>query len=180
MSTRYKPSEATEATEHAAAGRLHGARLSVARAVWVTLFAFNLVWFALALVSQVATTLHPCVAATCMLSRAQAELFHHLGIGLSTIAAYYIGMSALIVVASLIMALLLFWRRSDDWMALVVGLLLVYRVSSFIAGPSSAGVAGPLALSALLNWADADPRHEPMRTVNAFWETCAASASITC
>jgi hypothetical protein len=114
--------------------RLRGRRLLVARVVWVTLFALNLAWFGLALPLQVAAIQHPCAVATCPLTPAQAESFHQLGIGLGTVAAYYVGLPALSIFASLILALLLFWRRSDDWLALVVGLFLVYRVSSFAFG----------------------------------------------
>jgi hypothetical protein len=134
--------------------RLHGAPLTVARALWVTFFALNLIWFGLAIGPQVATTLHPCLAVTCTLTPTQAALFHHLGIGLGTVAAYYIGLPALIVVAAFIVAALLFWRRSDDWLALMVGLFLFWSLSTFVLGPSDAGVAGPPALSALVGWAD--------------------------
>jgi hypothetical protein len=126
----------------------------VTRAVWVTLFALNLVWFAVALVGQVSTTLHPCVAATCALTPAQAELFRHPGIGLGTVAAYYIGMPALGIIAGLIMAALLFWRRSDDWVALVVGLFLVYPVNAFATRVLTTNVVGASALIQLLSFAD--------------------------
>jgi hypothetical protein len=134
--------------------RLRGSRRALARTVWVILFVLNLVWFALALVSQVTSTLHPCVAATCTLTPSQAELLRHQGIGLGTVAAYYVGMPALTVVASLIMAILLFWRRSDDWLALVVGLFLVYRVSSFAFGSLDVNGVGPSALILALAFAD--------------------------
>jgi hypothetical protein len=134
--------------------RLHGAPLTLARTVWVTLFALNVVWFGLAIGPQVATTLHPCVALTCTLTPAQAALFHYQGIGLGTVAAYAVGMPALIVVATSILAVLLFWRRSDDWVVLVVGLFLLQNITEFVSGSSLNGVAGPLALSLLVEWAD--------------------------
>jgi hypothetical protein len=137
MGTRNKPTGRAEVTGQSTDGRLQGTRLLVARAVWVTVFALNLIWFGLAVAAQVATIQHPCGAATCALTPAQAESLRHLGIGLGTFAAYYVGLPALSVVVSLILAALLFWRRSDDWLALVVGLFLVYRVASFAFGPSS-------------------------------------------
>lgn len=133
---------------------LRGSRRALARTVWVTLFALNVVWFGLALVSQVAAIQHPCGAATCPLTPAQAESLRHLGIGLGTVAAYFSGMPALIVVASLLVALLLFWRRSDDWLALVVGLFLVYRVSSFAFGNIGVTNGGVSVLILLLALAD--------------------------
>ena len=132
--------------------RLRGGWLLVARAVWVTLFTLNVAWFGLALVSQIATTLHPCAA--CALTPAQAESLRHMGIGLGAVAAYYTGLPALSVFASLILAVLLFWRRSDDWLALLVGLFLVYRVSSFAFGAADVNNTGVSALIVALALAD--------------------------
>lgn len=134
--------------------RLRGRWLLVARVVWVTLFVLNLAWFGLALVAQVAAIQHPCVAATCAVTPAQAESLRHLGIGLGTVAAYYIGTPALSVLAGLFLALLLFWRRSDDWLALVVGLFLIYRVSTFAFGATNLNTGGPPALALPLGLAD--------------------------
>lgn len=142
------------ASQAADGTRLRGRWLLVARVVWVTLFVLNLAWFVLTLVSQLNTIQHPCVAATCALTPAQAASFRHLGIGLGTVAAYYTGLPALIVVASLIVALLLFLQRSDDWLALVVGLFLVYRVSSFAFGAADVSNIGVSALILLLALAD--------------------------
>lgn len=126
----------------------------MARVVWMTLFVLNLAWFGLALVAQVAAIQHPCVAATCTVTPSQAERLRHLGIGLGTVAAYYIGTPALSVLAGLFLALLLFWRRSDDQLALVVGLFLVYRVSTFAFGAANLNTAGPPALALPLGLAD--------------------------
>jgi hypothetical protein len=132
--------------------RLRGTRLFVARAVWVTLCALNLASFGLALVSQVAAIEHPCVDPNCPVTPAQAESLRHLGIGLGAFAAYYTGIPTLIVVADLILAVLLFWRRSDDWLALVVGLFLLYPVAIFALGPNNVVVS---ALILPLYFADA-------------------------
>ena len=146
---------AVGASRDAGSTRLRGGKLFVARAVWVALFALNAVWFGLALVSQVAAIQHPCVAPTCALTPAQAESLRHLGIGLGAVTAYYTGLPALSVFASLILAFLLFWRRSDDWLALVVGLFLVYRVSSFAFGATDVNSAVVTALILPLALTDA-------------------------
>jgi hypothetical protein len=124
--------------------RLRGPRLLVARAVWVTLFALGVVWFGGGLVAQVIAIEHPCGAVLCVVKPAQAETLRHLGIGLGTLALYFVGLQALTVLASLVLAVLLFWRRSDDWLALVVGLFLLYPVVTFATGPNDVGVSVPL------------------------------------
>jgi hypothetical protein len=160
--------------------RLHGATLMVARVVWVTFFALNLIWFGLAIGPQVATTLHPCVAQTCALTPAQAALLHHHGIGLVTVAVYHIGMPALIVVGSFIVAALLFWRRSDDWLAL--GAQAVTELLSGQAEPAIVLVVSTLGVAALVNplrhrlQALVDRRfyrskYDAARTLEAFGET---------
>jgi hypothetical protein len=50
---------------------------------------------------------------------------------------YDIGIPILIVLANTVFALLIFGPRSDDWFALVVGLFLLYPVSTFAFGPDN-------------------------------------------
>lgn len=134
--------------------RLSGPRRALARTVWVTLFALNLVWLGFALVAQVAAIEHPCpdpnVDPNCLITPAQAASLGHLGFDLGTFAVYYVGLPALKVLVGLILAVLLFWRRSDDWLALVVGLFLVYPVSTFALGPNNLGSLPPLFADAII------------------------------
>jgi hypothetical protein len=122
--------------------RLHRFWLVVARVFWVLLFLLNLGWFVLALIARVSGLEHPCSGQACLLTPAQAVTLYQLGIGLDTFAAASVGIPTLIVLAGVLLALLLFLRRVDDPMALVVGLFLLYPISTFAYGPNN--VAQPL------------------------------------
>jgi hypothetical protein len=112
--------------------RLRGRRLTIARTAWAILLVLNFVWFGTALVAQVAAVEHPCAGDLCILTPAQAETLHRLGFGLSSYAVYFTGIPVLLVLAGSVIAAILFWRRSDDWIALVVGLFLVaYPIGNF-------------------------------------------------
>jgi hypothetical protein len=117
--------------------RLRGCWVDIVRGLWVMLFLLNLVWFGIALVSQVAAIQHPCPGATCLLTLGQAASLRHAGISANVFAAYFIGIPILIVLANSAIALLLFWRRSDDWFALLVGLFLLYPISTFAYGSNN-------------------------------------------
>lgn len=126
--------------------RLRGCWLVAGRALWVVLFLLNLVWFGIELASQVAAIERPCPGTPCVLSPAQAETLRHGGVSLNAFAVYYSGIPLALVFTGSIVAAFLFLRRSDDWLALVVGLFLVYRVSSFAFGATDVNSAVVTAL----------------------------------
>jgi hypothetical protein len=107
--------------------------LAVARVVWLALFLLNLALFVISLVQQLPTLLHPCTAPTCLLTPVQAASLERMGIGLGAFAAYFAGMFTLVAVAGAFTALLLFLRRRDDWFTLLVGLFLLYPLSTVVA-----------------------------------------------
>ncbi len=113
-----------------------GRWLAVARMAWLAFFLLNLALAVVSVVQLLPTLLHPCTAATCLLTPAQAASLERTGIGLGAFAAYYMGVYTLVALASAVIALLLFLRRRDDWFTLVVGLFLLYPIGTLI----SAGV----------------------------------------
>jgi len=130
----YKPS-LTETTKSrssrsAEGTRLHGRRLVLARVVWVAVVVFTLSIFLLSLPAYFAQLQTICVGDTCVYSYGQltpgtAQALHNLG--LST-GGYVVSILALAIASALVsfgVACVLFWRRSDDWMAMFVSLFLV-------------------------------------------------------
>jgi hypothetical protein len=107
------------------AQRLHGRSRVLGRTLWMLTLLLTLVWFGMALLSQVAAFEHPCTGASCLLTPAQATTLRHAGISRGVLAAYFVGAPALLVLAGTLIAALLFSRRSDSWLTLLVGLFLV-------------------------------------------------------
>src|SRR5258708_5191233 len=86
MSRQHLPPQAPQAhagassdEQSAAATRLRGRWLVVARSAWVILFVLNLVRFAMALVSQISAVEHPGVDLLYTIKPAQAESLRRLG-----------------------------------------------------------------------------------------------------
>jgi len=110
--------------------RLHGRWLVFARIVWVAVVVFSLSIFIASLPAYVAQLQTVCTGVTCVYSYGQltpgtAHALHNLGL---SIGAYAASTFALITASTLVsfgVAALIFWRRSDDWMAMLVSLFLV-------------------------------------------------------
>jgi hypothetical protein len=110
--------------------RLHGRRLVLARVVWAAVVVFSLSIFLLSLPAYFAQLQTVCTGDTCVYSYGQltpgsAQALQNLGL---SIGAYAASTFVLITVSTLVsfgVAALIFWRRSDDWMAMLVSLFLV-------------------------------------------------------
>jgi hypothetical protein len=76
----------------------------------------------------------------------RAELAH-LGFSADFPASYIIILDTMTILAFALFAVLIFWRRSDDWMVMFVGLMLLLSALLYTAPASEANV--PLALLAL-------------------------------
>ncbi len=121
--------------------RLSGWRLIAARTGWVVLVAWILATFVWSLPGQLATFQHPTSRSTELAPHAVAAL-RQIGVTLETYAWVAVGFGSLIMLVATALALVLFWRRGDDWMVLLVSLLLpAYCVLSI--GPSESFTAPP-------------------------------------
>ena len=122
--TRSHSSRSAEGT------RLHGRRLVLARVVWVAVVVFTLSIFIASLPAYFAQLQTVCVGDTCIYAYGQltpgtAQALQNLG--LST-GGYAVSILALAIASALVffgVACVLFWRRSDDWMAMFVSLFFV-------------------------------------------------------
>jgi len=129
--------------------RLHGLPLAVARGIWavLVLFTLGLLAFNLShlphLLAQFQT---PCSNAQCttgFLSPDALHTLHGLGVSASAFAIFYSVIYGFIPLVVWVAAgLFLAWRKSDDWMALLVSLFLIlFQASANLGGliPNSVG-----------------------------------------
>ncbi len=103
---------------------LTGRWLTAARIIWVILFAGMLAAFVIDTPYYFESMSNAC-AEGCGLTAKQAAALD--GVGITTTAFAWVALlfNTFIVLVSTVLALILFWRRSNDWMALLVALFLV-------------------------------------------------------
>ncbi|HET8906022.1 MAG TPA: hypothetical protein VFN11_03555, partial [Ktedonobacterales bacterium] len=126
-----------------------GRWLVVGRVGWLLLLALILVPFAQSLPTYRDSFTNPAPQST-LLSPPVVAALARVGISLDAYAWISLGVMGAVVVFSLIVALVLFLRRSNDWMALLVSLFIViYTVGSVNGGVSGAASAVPAHASVL-------------------------------
>lgn len=140
-----KPDDAPEpfgVHSQAGSGRLHGWRLIVAR---VITFSFVAVTVGLGLVALVnwRRLAVPCgnPLNTCLMSPDQVRPLARLGLTPTSVTLGIVALCCAAVALTNGVAFLLFWRRSDDAMALLVGLTLVLMPAFFT--PMFQALTGP-------------------------------------
>ncbi len=97
--------------------RLHGGWLVVARLTVAVLIGIILVITAAFIPVRLDQSLAVCSQ--------DAPALAQLGLSVRLCAAYHLALSLVTVVGFVLLAALIFWRRSDDWMALFTALMLV-------------------------------------------------------
>jgi hypothetical protein len=110
--------------------RLHGRWLVLARTLWVTLAALTQGIFNASLPDYFVHLQTLCQGALCAPGSGQltfrvAQLLHTLGITISGFAIYTIALEVATALIWLAISAVIFWRKSNDWMALLASLTLI-------------------------------------------------------
>src|SRR5947209_2061983 len=114
--TGKAPLEASQGHENAGQGvRLRGRGLIMARVVWVAIAILAWSLFALAIPVRYDQLAHP--------STQLAASIQQLGLSVPSYASYTLALEIIFALASSVLGLVLFWRKSDDAMALYASLL---------------------------------------------------------
>lgn len=120
-----------------------------ARILWLMLIAAQIVNFVITFPAYLAGVGHTC-AQSCTFTPQQAQVLQSAGISLTTYVWVTAVLFVVIVLVALTFALILFWRRSDDWMVLAIGYFVVsYPLSVFASAISMTSFAAPSLLQAL-------------------------------
>jgi len=117
---------------------LHGRRLVLARAFWGVVAIFELAALVDSLTGTVSQLQVLCTSSCTIqqLSAAAVSTLQHVGLSLGDYIAFYLAVILISTLLCYAIATILLWRRSDDWMALLVSLMLM----SFGPGIISNGV----------------------------------------
>jgi hypothetical protein len=110
--------------------RLHGSWLVLARVGWLLLVVYTLALFVGSLPAYYTRLQMPCVGTVACslngaLSAAGIQALQATGLSLSGYAAYTIALTIVVTLLWSAVGLVIFWRRSDDWVALLAALTLV-------------------------------------------------------
>ena len=107
---------------------LHGYPLILARAAWAVIVAMTLALWIVDLPHSYAEYLVVCTQALCPNQLATPGLvraLHSAGLSLQFYAIYVTALSTVVVFIFCIIGAIIFWRKSRDWMGLLVSLTLI-------------------------------------------------------
>ena len=123
--------------------RLYGRRLALVRVAWAALMLSSLGSFALRLPAYLAHLHTLCAAPPCALGQISPDAlrtFQQIGFSLGGYALLASAIALATAGCCFLIAAVLTWRRSDDWLALLVALWLVIWGSSTVTGAFSLGL----------------------------------------
>ncbi len=114
---------------------LYGHRIVIARIAWGILVFLTLSIFIILLPSYFALLQSICTNAVCTLVQpapATVQAMQKLGFSVESYAVITLALTLITMLASLIISGVIFWRKSDDWMALLVALGLVLMGTLYV------------------------------------------------
>ena len=107
---------------------LAGQWLAIARAVWLLITLLNVGFFAFGVPLHFQQLITPCAGANCAQGQLASETLPAIletGMTLTNYATIQVGLSLMVAVVFVGMGVLIFWRRSHEWMALSSSLWLI-------------------------------------------------------
>ena len=127
-------SQATRSSDRPGAPdtRLRGRRLILARVAWVAAVTLIAALFLVRIPSYYSLLQTICTGATCGSAQPtpdSAQAIQRLGLSVSAYAAFTLALTLALAFLCFTLGAVIFWRRSDDWMALLVALAVVATVT---------------------------------------------------
>ena len=124
------PDQATRSSDRSGAPdtRLRGRRLILARVVWLAAVSLIVLLFLAKLLANYTFLQTICTGATCGLGQASldsVQAMHKLGLSVATYATFILALTLALAFLCFVVSAVIFWRRSDDWMALLVALAVM-------------------------------------------------------
>jgi hypothetical protein len=120
---------------HEADTRLHGRWLLIARVASGSLVLLTLASFVVLLPSYLAQLQTVCTGPTCALvqpTAVTAQAMQQLGLSVSSYATFTFMLTLVVAVVCFCVSGVIFWRKSDDWMVLLVALTVVAMGTLFV------------------------------------------------
>ena len=133
------PSEAKRSPDRSGAPdtRLSGRRLILARVAWIAAVTLLIALFIVMLPAYYTLLQTVCTGATCAIwqpTPGSALAIQKLGFSVGAYATFTLVLTIAVAIVCLAVGAVIFWRRSDDWMALLVALGVVALGTVNVAG----------------------------------------------
>jgi hypothetical protein len=122
------PIIASHERQHEADTQLYGRWLILARLVWFALVAFTLSVYIASLPSYLTTLQTVCRQAFCAYGQLSPDIvaaFQRFGLSVGSYTAFMLSLTIVFALVSFGASGVIFWRKSDDWLALLCALDLV-------------------------------------------------------
>jgi hypothetical protein len=129
------PSPLSHKRHHEPDTRLSGRWLLIGRVTWMILVMLTLASFVVLLPSFYAQLQTVCTHPTCALVQPTPESVHamqQLGLSVSSYATFTLMLTLFTALVCFLVSGVIFWRKSDDWMALLVALTEVVSGTLFV------------------------------------------------
>src|SRR6266436_1340699 len=120
-----RKSESGSVISSTATTRLSGSRLILVRVLWVAVVTLIVALFLVVLPAYYALLQTVCTGATCAPTQPtpdSAQGIQKLGLSLSAYATFTLALTIALAFLCIAVSAVIFWRKSDDWMALLVAL----------------------------------------------------------
>src|SRR5262249_46129412 len=108
---------------------LSGRSLILARVVWIAVVTLTVVLFLSRLPAYYTPLQAICTGAPCVFITGSALTLQKLGLSVSTYATFILALTIVLAFVCFALGAVIFWRRSDDWMALLGALAVVATVT---------------------------------------------------
>ena len=146
MTVGLTASPVAEGTDTTADTTLRGHWLLLARVAWVAVVVLSVGLFIAGLPFSYDEAVAVCTEVDCGLERLlpeDAEALRDLGLSESFYARYFTGLVSVFALSFILVGGLIFWRRSNDWMAMLVSVALMSFGTSWTDVPRSFATANP-------------------------------------
>lgn len=115
--------------------RLRGRRLLLVRVGWLVIVGVTLALYVLSISISIVQPKVICATPPCapsQLTPNDVQRLQQQGLTIELVSTYYIATDVLFEVVFVAVALVIFWRKSNDWMAILVALMLVtFSIATF-------------------------------------------------
>jgi hypothetical protein len=110
--------------------KLHGRWLLAARSAWFIIVTWLVVLFVIAIPYQIEQVRILCSGSSCLsnanqLSQSDLQQLQQAGLSLDFYVSFTLSIQTIHALIFLVVAAIIFWRRSNDWMGIFVSLVLV-------------------------------------------------------
>ena len=133
LNDAFVAGQATRSSDRSGAPdtRLRGRRLILARVVWVTVVSLLVALFLARLPAYYTALQTVCTGAMCGAQPTpdSAQVLQKLGLSVSIYAAFTLALTIALAFVCFTLGAVIFWRKSDDWMALLGALAVVASVA---------------------------------------------------